>query len=116
MQDIERGEGAELPVEDAGGEDLGATAKRRPPRHWTAEERARMVRESFRSAKRMSEVARRHGVPRKRLSAWRGLVRQDLASGPVSAEPEAGPAFAAVAASGRPLFPHNETLDPKPHV
>ena len=103
MQDVERSAGDELTTGDAAREDLGAAAKRLSPRRWTADEKARIVRESFRSGKRVSEVARRHGLSRKRLTAWRSLARQGKlsvpslpASGPVAAGPEAGPAFAAV--------------------
>ena len=72
MRDSERSTGEELAVGDAAGEDLGAAAKRRPPRRWTAEEKARIVRESFRPGKQVGEVARRNGVEPRRLSEWRG--------------------------------------------
>ena len=103
MQDVERSTGDELTVVDTVGEDLGAGAKRRSPRRWTEEEKARIVRESLRPGKQVGEVARRYGVNPRRLSEWRGLARQGKlavpsspASGPVSAEPEAAPAFAAL--------------------
>ena len=105
MRNADRSTGEEPAVGHTAGEDPGTAAKRPSPRRWTVEEKARIVRESFRTGKRISEVARRYRVPCKRLSAWRGLARQgklamppSLASGSgaVSAEPETGSAFAAV--------------------
>jgi transposase len=46
------------------------TGKRRR-RHWTAEEKARIVAESFEAGANISEVARRHGVVRGLLTVWR---------------------------------------------
>ncbi|WP_346283243.1 transposase [Bradyrhizobium sp. BRP22] len=40
-------------------------------RHWTAEEKARIVAESFEEGANISEVARRHGVVRGLLMVWR---------------------------------------------
>ena len=40
-------------------------------RHWTAEEKARIVAESFEEGENISEVARRHGVVRGLLTVWR---------------------------------------------
>src|SRR5580692_10412733 len=40
-------------------------------RHWTAEEKARIVAESFEEGANISEVARRHGVARGLLTVWR---------------------------------------------
>ncbi|HEY2538336.1 MAG TPA: transposase, partial [Stellaceae bacterium] len=40
-------------------------------RQWTAEERGRIVAESFQEGANISEVARRHGVARGLLTAWR---------------------------------------------
>lgn len=40
-------------------------------RHWTAEEKARIVAESFEEGTNISEVARRYGVARGLLTAWR---------------------------------------------
>ena len=99
MQDVERCTGDELAVGDSAGEDLCAGANRRSPRRWTAEEKARIVRESLRPGNQVGEVARRYGVNPRRLSEWRGLARQGklaVPSSPASAEPEAGLAFAAL--------------------
>ena len=40
-------------------------------RHWTAEEKARIVAESFEEGANISEVARRNGVVRGLLTVWR---------------------------------------------
>src|ERR1700758_2906927 len=40
-------------------------------RRWTAEEKARIVAESFEEGANISEVARRHGVVRGLLTVWR---------------------------------------------
>ena len=47
-------------------------------RRWMAEEKARIVAESFEADANISEVARRHGVARGLLTAWR---RQFAAAG-----------------------------------
>lgn len=46
-------------------------------RRWTAEEKARIVSESFETDANISEVARRHGVARGLLTIW----RRQLSSG-----------------------------------
>jgi transposase len=43
-------------------------------RRWTAEEKARIVAESFEEGANISEVARRHGVVRGLLTVWRRQV------------------------------------------
>src|ERR1700756_2070936 len=65
-------------------------------RHWTAEEKARIVAESFEEGANISEVARRHGVVRGLLTVWRhkfataaGLQTPDFV--PVRSAPESGP-------------------------
>lgn len=57
-------------------------------RRWTAEEKARIVSESFETDANISEVARRHGVARGLLTIW----RRQLSSG----GPEPVQSFAAV--------------------
>jgi transposase len=47
---------------------------RRRRRRWTAEEKARIVAESFEEGANISEVARRHGVVRGLLTVWRSQV------------------------------------------
>ena len=49
------------------------TGKRRR-RQWTAEEKARIVAESFEEGANISEVARRHGVVRGLLTVWRHKI------------------------------------------
>jgi transposase len=73
------------------------TGRRR--RRWTAEEKARIVAESFEEGANISEVARRHGVVRGLLTVWRRQVSRAVrvkAPGfvPVQIEP-AGPRRAA---------------------
>ena len=69
-------------------ESPGDSAMRRSRRRWSAEEKAKVVRESFRAGKRVGEVARRHGVSRWQLSAWRSLARAGKLAVPGSARPE----------------------------
>jgi transposase len=59
-------------------------------RRWTAEEKARIVAESLEANANISDVARRHGVARGLLTAW----RRQLSSDGISQEPQQG--FAAV--------------------
>ena len=47
------------------------TGQRRRRRRWTAQEKARIVAESFEEGANVSEVARRHGVVRGLLTVWR---------------------------------------------
>ena len=79
----------------------------RPCRRWSAEEKARVVRESFRPGKLVGEVARRCGVPRWRLSTWRSLARAGKLAvprmgqpQPVEVAPETPEAFAALEVEG----------------
>ena len=74
MQDSARGSAGDW--ERASVEGSGVSAARRSRRRWSAEEKARVVRESFRPGKRVGEVARRHGISRWQLSTWRSLARQ----------------------------------------
>ena len=59
-------------------------------RRWTAEEKARIVAASLEANVNISEVARRHGVARGLLTAW----RRQLSSDGISQEPQQS--FAAV--------------------
>src|SRR5215475_7537353 len=68
-------------------------------RQWTAEEKARIVAESFEEGANISEVARRHGVVRGLLTVWRhkfstaaGLQAPGFV--PVRVTSESGPATA----------------------
>lgn len=49
-------------------------------RRWTAEEKAEILAESFRPGVRVSEVARRYGVNRGLLWAWRHQARKQAAA------------------------------------
>src|SRR5437588_10171366 len=73
-------------------------------RRWTAEEKARIVAESFEEGVNISEVARRHGVVRGLLTVWRRQVSTAIGARgqsfvPVRIGGEAG--AAAEAAAGR---------------
>ena len=67
-------------------------------RQWTAEEKARIVAESFEEGANISEVARRHGVVRGLLTVWRhkfaAAAVQAPAFVPVRITSESGPATA----------------------
>ena len=52
---------------------------RRGRRRWTAEEKARIVAESFEADANISEVARRNGVARGLLTVWRRQVAAAVA-------------------------------------
>ena len=90
MQDSGRGSAADW--ERASVEGSNGSGKRRSRRRWSAEQKARIVRESFRPGTRVEDVARRYGLSRKQLSAWRSLARQGKLAVPSSAEPESEPA------------------------
>ena len=104
MQDSERGPGADwdwlnAPSAEPGSKpdadaDPEPCAEREPAQRWSAEEKARIVRESFWPGQGVSEVARRYGLSRKQLSAWRTLARKGKLALPSSAGPEPEPAFA----------------------
>ena len=97
MEDSARGSGAGRERESALGSDVSAA--RRSRRRWSAEDKARVVRESLRPGERVGEVARRYGVSRWQLSSWRTLARQGKLAVATSAEtvgvePRPQPAFA----------------------
>ena len=103
MQDSARGSAAAREGESVQGSNV--SAKRRSRRRWSAEEKARVVRESLRPGKRVGEVAGRYGISRWQLSTWRSLARQgklSVASSPeaVNVEPRPQPAFAALEVDG----------------
>lgn len=79
----------------------GTGKVRRKRRRWSVEEKIRIVRESLASGETIAAVASRHGVPRNRLSAWRGLLRQGKLVAPLSKSPARG-AFAALEVEERP--------------
>jgi len=59
-------------------------AGRGPRRRWSSSAKARIVGESLQPGAVVSEIAKRHGVPREQVYAWR---RQALAAGSGSAAP-----------------------------
>ena len=91
MQDSERSSTAGRDWERASGEGSVVSAKRRSRRRWSAEEKARIVGESFWPGRRVEDVARRYGLSRKQLSAWCSLARQGKFAVASSAEPEPEP-------------------------
>ena len=111
MQDGARGSGGERGRAGAGEPSVSALGRAR--RRWSDEEKAQVVRASLRAGERVGEVARRYGVSRWQLSAWRGLARKGklaLASstGPeaepmaMASEPEREPAFATLEVDAAP--------------
>ena len=105
MQDAARGIAAE--GERASVEGSNVSGKNRSRRRWSAEEKARVVRESLRSGKRVGEVARRYGISRWRLSTWRSAARRgelEVASSvPGSVvDSESPPTFAALEVDSAP--------------
>ena len=95
MQDSARGSAAGR--ERAGVRETNVPETGRSRRRWSAEKKARVVRESLRPGERVGEVARRYGISRWQLSTWRSLARQGKLAVASSAEPvgvEPQPAFA----------------------
>ncbi len=60
---------------------------RRQRRHWTADEKARIVAESSLPGVNISDVARRHGMNRGLLSVWRRHARDGADDGGTEAVP-----------------------------
>ena len=99
MQDSTRSTAADRERASVQGSNGAATGRSR--RRWSAEEKARVVRESLRPGERVGEVARRYGVSRWQLSTWRSLAREGKLAGASSAEavgvePQPQPAFVAL--------------------
>ena len=76
--------------------------KRRKRRSWSVEEKVRIARESFASAETITAVARRHGIPRNRLSSWRTRLRRGQLVAPSSARAQPDVGFAAVQVEAAP--------------
>ena len=111
MQEGARGSGGEGGGTGAG--EPGVCAPGGARRHWSDEEKARVVRASMRPGERVGEVARRYGVSRGQLSVWRGLARKGklaVASSTgseaepvgVAAQPEREAAFATLEVAAAP--------------
>ena len=90
-----------------GEESQKVSARRGSRRRWSAEEKARVVHESFRPGKLVGEVAHRYGVSRWQLSTWRSLARAGKLAvprlgepQPVDVAPETPEAFAALEVEG----------------
>ena len=102
-----RDSSAELGRRGKGSE--GVSSRRGSRRRFSAEEKARVVRESFRPGKLVGEVAHRYGVSRWQLSTWRSLARAGKLAVPRLEQPqsaEAGPdasgAYAALEVDAAP--------------
>ena len=109
MQDSERSDEADWdwPNEsrtEAAGSEPDVSAERRSRRRWSAERKAQIVRESFWSGNRVSDVAQRYGLSRKQLSAWRTLARKGKLTLPCSTGPEAEPVAVACEAEPESAF------------
>ena len=85
MQDSTRSTAADRERASVQGSNGAATGRSR--RRWSAEEKARVVRESLRPGERVGEVARRYGISRWQLSTWRSLARQGKLAVASSGEP-----------------------------
>ena len=88
-------------------------------RQWTAEQKARIVAESFEEGANISEVARRHGVVRGLLTVWRhkfATAAGFQAPGfvPVRIASESGPAPAVQLAGAHKVLPQMASLAGKP--
>ena len=99
MQDCERGSATDRDWERASVEGSNVSAKLRSRQRRSVEVKAWIVRESFWPGTRVEDSARRYGLTRKQLSAWRSLARQGKLAVPSSAEtvvvaPQPQPAFA----------------------
>ena len=116
MQECERSEGTDWEGlnesrAEPWGSDPDASGEHRPKRRWSAEQKAQIVRESFRPGNRVSDVAQRYGLSRKQLSAWRSLARRGKLTLASSTGPEAE--AVAVACEREPAFAALE-VDPAP--
>jgi transposase len=67
--------------------ETGAMSGAPPRRQWSAEERARIVAESFEPGAKVSAVALRHGVSRGVLHVWRKQARASQPSVPAADQP-----------------------------
>ena len=117
MQDLERRDpaGRDWPGDppDEAGPEGEVSAEHQPPRRWSAEQKAQIVRESFWPGNRVSDVAQRYGLNRKQLSAWRTLARRGKLVLPCSTGPEAEPVAVASEPEREPAFVTLE-VDPAP--
>ena len=93
---------------DVKGKDVGGSAaangarKRKKRRSWSAEKKIRIARESFSTQESVTAVARRYGIARNRLSAWRSLLRRGKLVAPSSVQAEPAGVFADVEVEERP--------------
>ena len=117
MQDIERSDGADwdwpgTPPAEPGSEPE-ASAEPQSSQRWSADEKARIVRESFWPGERVGDVAQRYGLSSRQLSSWRTLAREGKLTLPSSAVPEPEPVAVASRSEPEPAFATLE-VDPAP--
>ncbi len=108
MEDIDRSDGADwdwpnlLSVEPAS--EPEASVEPQVPQRWSAEEKARIVRESFWPGERVSDVAQRYGLSSRQLSSWRTLAREGKLTLPSSAGRDPEPVAATSRSEREPAF------------
>ena len=107
MQDTERSDGADWDWPNA------PPAEQEPAPRWSADEKARIVRESFWPGQSVSDVAQRYGLSRNQLSAWRTLARRGKLALPSSGGPEPEPVAVASKPEPEPAFA-TLAVDPAP--
>ena len=105
----EDGRDSSADVGRRGEESQGVSVRRGSRRRFSAEEKARVVRESFRPGQLVGEVAQRYGVSRWQLSTWRSLARAGKLAVPrlgqpqsVDAGPDASGAYATLEVDAAP--------------
>ena len=108
MQGIERSDGADwdwpnTPPAEPDSEPE-ASAEPQSAQRWSADEKARIVRESFWPGERVSDVAQRYGLSSRQLSSWRTLAREGKLTLPSLAGPEPEPVAAASRSEPEPAF------------
>ena len=117
MQDFERTDPGERDwpgdPRDEAGPDPEVSTEHQPPRRWSTEQKAQIVRESIWPGNRVSDVAQRYGLNRKQLSAWRTLARKGKLVLPSSTEPEPELVAVATGPEREPAFATLE-VDPAP--
>ena len=101
----------------------GVSGRAHTRRRWSAEDKTRVVRESFRPGKLVGQVAHRYGVSRWQLSAWRSLVRAGKLAvpglgqpEPVDVAPEAAPAGSVRNSVFGPPRPPSSNLESDPRL
>ena len=82
-------------------------------RHWTDEDKIRIVEESLRGYRQGSATARRYGISRSLLSIWRREYRSGTLGAPINT-PEAGGGFVPLVMGKVPCLSQRSGLRGKP--